>query len=341
MKRIYLHVGNFKTGTSAIQRFCHQHQAELLEQGLCYPQSARPAGAPNSHSALPLSLFNKYAAFTPRWYAETEPFGKTAQALRSELDASEAESFLISSEELFRFPSLPEAVLVKASEDFARLFAGYEVAVIMYVREPLSFAKSWYNQINKSPLPCGRFSNFVYYLQHTYMNPEVNARFWRNMFGDDALIIRPYTSNPDKHIDAFLALMGITPSMPAATKTDRINPGRNEGSLEADRLAKVYSLSSIAEREVFLRSDALKSTAAIAELKQKIDTINTRFNKFCDDEGLTGMRSKLTLEEILVHEEKVNQRLVQPGWHLRRFHYRAVNHPTAVKLINFVKRLKA
>ena len=339
MKRIYLHVGNFKTGTSAIQRFCHQHRSQLLKQGLNYPLSARPAGTPHSHSALPLSLYNKYGAFTPRWYTETETFEQAAENVRSELKASEADSFLISSEELFRFPSLPEPVLGKASEDLSRLFTGYEVIVIMYVREPLSFARSWYNQINKSPLPCGRFSNFVYYLQHSYMNPEVNARFWRKIFGDDSLIIRPYTSDPNEHIDAFLALMGITSSIDTAAKTDRVNQGRDEGSLEADRLAKVYSLRSLAEREAFLGSDALRSTAAMTRLKQKIGVINTRFDKFCEDEGLTGVRSKLTLEEILVHEEIVNHRLAQPSWHLRRFYYRVVNHPTTVKLINFLKRL--
>jgi hypothetical protein len=41
MKTVYLHIGNFKTGTSAIQASCSRNRDLLLENGIDYLLSGR------------------------------------------------------------------------------------------------------------------------------------------------------------------------------------------------------------------------------------------------------------------------------------------------------------
>ncbi|MGV6852729.1 MAG: hypothetical protein ACWA5R_11220, partial [bacterium] len=41
MKKVILHIGTPKTGTSSIQRWLYQHSETLLELGILYPRTGR------------------------------------------------------------------------------------------------------------------------------------------------------------------------------------------------------------------------------------------------------------------------------------------------------------
>ncbi|MFV8819723.1 hypothetical protein [Haliea sp. E17] len=337
MKTVYLHIGNFKTGTTAIQRFCHTNREKLEQKGVRYLLSARPVGAGVSHSALPLSLLKKHDEFTPLWYTQDRSFNELCLDIRDEISRSKVDKILISSEEFFRFPSLSEPKKVLVREEISNLFKGYNIRVIMYVREPMSFCKSWYNQVNKSPLPCGRFSDFVFYLAPALVDPRFNAQFWRELFGSDSLIIRPYTSNPENHLRSFWQAVGIEMECQLPDNNRKANPGRDERTLETDRLAKVWSMKPDERRLVFMRGNALRSPQNIQAFKEKIEAINIAFDNFCQQELIEDLRSVLTLESVIAHEELINRRDAPPPSLYKKLKYAALNRASAQSLKNIIK----
>ncbi len=327
VKTVYLHVGNFKTGTSAIQKYCSDHREELLLAGVDYLASARPAGHSTNHGCLPLSLYRKLGVFTPAWYDNPETFDEVAAVVRAEIASSSAPTVLISSEEFYRLASFREEVRRSAMGELKELFAGYEVQVVMYVREPLDFLKSWYNQVNKSALPTGRFTDFFYRLHNAFLMPHLNAMLWRECFSENCLIVQSYRAEGAAHVRQFLQLVGAGDVEIQPTAEKLVNPGRRESTLERDRLAKIMALPSESQRQRYLHNQALASEAARQKLEARIRRVNNLFEKFCRHEGLNDLQSNLSLEALLAHEEQVNPRSVDAAPGLRGAGYALLNHP--------------
>ena len=157
MKTIYLHVGNFKTGTSAIQKFCSDNRGKLLKCGYDYIDCARPRNNHTNHGKLPLSLAQKHGCYIPNWYNEKDDYQSVSKAVVEEIESSVCENIIISSEEFYRIAGYKKAIVQSAANELQELFAGHTVKALMYVREPLEMLKSWYNQANKPNVPTRRF----------------------------------------------------------------------------------------------------------------------------------------------------------------------------------------
>lgn len=308
MKTLYLHVGNFKTGTSAIQKYCSDNRKQLMENGLNYLREGSTAKDNSNHSKLPLSLIAKYGHSLPSWYSETDSFESVASAILGEIEDSAVENILVSSEEFYRLPGYRKATIKGAIEDLRRLFAGKNVRVIMYVREPMPFVKSWYNQVNKDQLPYRRFIDFLYFLNESLIIPRKNAAFWRDCFGADCLILEPYRRQGYDHIQRFMTLVNTNIDNISFNQDMLVNPKRSELSLEQDRIDRIMTACSITERETYLRSFVFNNENNFRLLRNKILRINREFAKFCREENIPFENSRFTLRELLVHEEHVNRK---------------------------------
>jgi hypothetical protein len=340
MKTVYLHVGNFKTGTSAIQKYCSDQRTELLAAGVNYLESARPTGGSASHGCLPLGLYLKFGEFVPDWYSATATFEQVAASVASEIADTSANVLLISSEEFYRLPSLAEDVRHQATEELRQLFGDCVVRVIMYVREPMGFLKSWYNQVNKSALPTARFTDFFCSLDKSLLLPHVNAAFWRECFGDDCLIVRPYDADEQHHVRCFLELVGLRDLEVTPSAMKRVNPGRKESTLERDRIAKIMALPAAEERQWYLVSHAFSSMESAQRLETVIQWVNKIFDTFCSREGLDGMRSEICLGALQVHEEQMNPRQVHSVSGLRSAFYAIQNRPFIIRVKNMLKKFR-
>ncbi|WHI46639.1 hypothetical protein [Microbulbifer sp. VAAF005] len=145
MKTLYLHVGNFKTGTSSIQRICHDSDLDVL-----YPKSCRPQNNTTNHGRLTLSLLRDYGVPSPTWFnGKNIIFKNELEAIQQEILSSPKDKVLISSEELFSICASGKGDEI--AEALQSSFREFSVKIIMYIREPLSFLNSWYNQLNKGP----------------------------------------------------------------------------------------------------------------------------------------------------------------------------------------------
>ncbi|RLA52285.1 MAG: hypothetical protein DRR42_08005 [Gammaproteobacteria bacterium] len=318
MKTIYLHVGNFKAGTSAIQKFCSEHRGNLLDCGFDYIKSARPSSNITNHGKIPLSLLRKYGGHLPYWYDDKDMFADVSKKVRSEINNSHCSNIIISSEEFYRIAGNKKHIMESAGPDLQKLFRGHQVKIIMYVREPLEMLKSWYNQASKSNKPLPRFTDFFYRLNNSILLPQRNTKFWRSYFGKNCLIIEPYSLSGAEHIHRFLDLMradmapGITP------QNSVINTKRSEDTLEPDRISKIMLLRDKAERDEFLDSFTFKNSTNTKQVEEKIDFINRRFQVFCQEEGLDFANASFTLFDLITHENTVNRNDIVAPSHLRR-----------------------
>lgn len=308
MKTIYLHVGNFKTGTSAIQRYCSDNQKELMDCGIDYLEVARPRSNPTNHGMIPLSLQSKYGEFIPSWYDDNESFEAVFYDVKKAVDNSPCNNIVISSEEFYRIPGLRKITVEHMQNNLRELFEGYDVKLLMYVRPPLDMLKSWYNEVNKANKPSRRFTDFFYVLDKSILLPTENAIFWRKCFGTRNLSIESYELNGQLHIEHFLKLVGVNIQKAPPRSEALVNKKRDEHTLERDRISRILQLSDKKEREKYLRSVAFMNTQNFEKLQSKIDRINHVFSKFCQDEGLDISNGTLNLRDLLIHEEEINRK---------------------------------
>lgn len=335
MKTIYLHVGNFKTGTSAIQKFCSDNRSSLLESGYDYIRSARPRTTPTNHGKLPLSLASEYDIYVPAWYREKDDFKSVSKAVIEEIEGSSCNNIIISSEEFYRFAGNRDATVGLLSEELRKLFSRYNVKVIIYVREPLGMAKSWYNQANKGRAPTRRFMDFFYYMNTSLLLPQKNAALWRDCFGTDCLVLEPYRLSRTDHIHRFLALMGAQLPLSVPLSERLVNKKRKDETIELDRIARVMRIESDDERAMYLESFVLKNKKNTELLLEKINLINIEFLNFCQREGLDYCENaEFTLNDLAEYEEKINN--VKPmAFSLLR---RKLGEVRYSRLARFIKR---
>ncbi|MCY4043723.1 MAG: hypothetical protein OXE99_01435 [Cellvibrionales bacterium] len=130
-KKLILHIGRHKTGTTSLQTFLFQNRDALKRQGVLYPVSGLRVAAhhwisePLARKKLKVTGALTHFIESPHW-----------QQLTDEIDQSPQEVVLLSSE---AFQNVEPEVL-------AGLFQGFDVEVIVYLRGQVDYLASSYAQ---------------------------------------------------------------------------------------------------------------------------------------------------------------------------------------------------
>ncbi len=220
-KRVYLHIGWEKTGTSAIQVFCARNQDWLNERGMHYPLM----GTLPQHVDLYDDLQMGYASRIRHSY----------DAVRAEIDRCEHETMIFSHESLH---TCSPAI-------FAQIFQGCEVQIIAYIRRPDTAIISFF-------VTMARFGLIsVHDMFHAVRKfaQDHAGRFeyywaltgFASQFGRDHITVRHY--QPDELIGGqtvsdFMHLLGIDDL--TQSKWPKDQPNR---SLDADQFAIVLQFA--------------------------------------------------------------------------------------------------
>lgn len=120
MRKLIIHIGSAKTGTTSLQSFLANNGPLLRDHGFIYPKSGR--GDTANH-------FSLFASLMPNvWYCPQPPpsFAETWESLREEI-ASTSEVTIISFEGFFR---LTEQEL----SHIRNLFQDFEIRIVCYLR---------------------------------------------------------------------------------------------------------------------------------------------------------------------------------------------------------------
>jgi hypothetical protein len=128
VRKIILHIGMHKTGTTAFQSFCEQNSETLNAAGFLYPHAGRPelASVREGHHLLPWSLTG-HAGIPHLWPGWLSDRQDVWSQLTQELEQSGCQTAIISSEEFERFSPSQTAEL-------AEKLRRYEVVVLISLR---------------------------------------------------------------------------------------------------------------------------------------------------------------------------------------------------------------
>lgn len=154
MKKVLLHIGHHKTGSSAIQKFLHQNKDKLAHNGILYPSTGTD-GAPAHHSIRQIIESGDQASI--------EIFRE--KLVQESVDFS---SLVISSENLSR---------LKVPGDLIKtLNFAEEFEVVFYLRDPMDYFMSAYRQRIQAT---NNFISFNEYIHNRNLRYREISELWK------------------------------------------------------------------------------------------------------------------------------------------------------------------
>lgn len=198
VKTLYIHIGHYKTGTTALQVFLAKNTDLLRASDLSYVDANR---IHQKHSDLAFSVLHSFGLkYLMHGYDNSTPYETMWKNVFEEVSSSKYSRHIVSSEELIRlgeFPDSQQAVL-----EIANLAKSYNinVKIICFLRKIESHIESWYNQLMKMRINEGINvnSNFppIKYawdsIERIHFDYKVALNCWIKAFGHDNLIIKQY-----------------------------------------------------------------------------------------------------------------------------------------------------
>lgn len=185
MKKLFLHIGTHKTGTTAIQFILNRNREALSNCGWLYPLSGMTERH-HGHHELAWTLLGRSAFDFSR--------------LRKEIEDSPCANVVVSSEE---FEFCKDAAKVKEAFSFA------QVEVVLYLRRQDDLLLSEYNQNVKSGTYFKPLAHFADMLERqSRLDYFGMCNRWSNAFGKDALKVCIYRTSEDA-LKSFARLTGL------------------------------------------------------------------------------------------------------------------------------------
>ena len=201
-RRLFLHIGMNKAGSSAIQRTLAANEALLRGAGLLYPRAGRArSGAHHllSH-ALGFSQGEPPPASSPREFRDLD------RRIAAEARRRDCRTVVISSEV---FTTAKEVPAVRA------FFADWDVRVVVYLRRHDHWWASCYSQGVRTQSSPPWAPGFEAWYAHQRKRPtKGDYRWllaqWAAVFGEDRILVRPYEreQNAPGIVADFLAAIG-------------------------------------------------------------------------------------------------------------------------------------
>jgi hypothetical protein len=186
MKKVILHIGRHKSGTSSLQGFLHTNSDILKEMGVLYPNTGR--GKQVAHHRL--------ASFLERPECDSKEYQQLKAQLK--LEASNFDSIIISSEGFQNCKDLD------GLRDF---FGDYHLHVVVYFREILDYLQSAYAQ---SVQNTNESRDFELYAEQTKLNYQAFYNRWAEIA--DSISAHYFHRSALKNqdiIDDFLSISGL------------------------------------------------------------------------------------------------------------------------------------
>ena len=282
-KQIFLHIGHYKTGSSALQKYLSDASGELRQKGFLYPECCRPGNNPTNHGHLSLSLAREHGFHPPAWYQADMTSDAAFAELNKTLRSASEDKIILSSEEFMQLALRddPDAAVGHLKEHLS----GHDVRIVQYLREPFALLKSWFNEVNKGPVATRTFPVFFMNLNEHFLAQGQIWECFAKHFGAENIQLITYGKSGAAHLSGFLSAIGcdLTPS----EDSEPVQVAQPEHLLELSRLAKErhgsrddYTITRIRDgeaidrrartisesyREIARRSDAMQDSLLTGE----------------------------------------------------------------------------
>ena len=250
-KKLYLHIGANKTGSSAIQLFLVKNREKLEETGYCYPK----------YGELHNAHYNISSAFGCGPSVEGVDFKTLSKKLYDEC----GQNSCILSSEYFITAKNAEGIYNSLSKDF-------DIEVIVYLRRHDLWYESLYNQAVKTVAnpPWGKgiesYLNFQWKKGGQTFDYLQIIKIW-NAFEDMKLTVRPYEKESFLNGDIFEDFMeAIGISKPDVFDT---NVGVINESIPLEYLDLVDSVNRSEALSVIEKNRIIRAVKKIEQGKSK------------------------------------------------------------------------
>ena len=182
-KRLVIHIGYHKTGSTSVQTYMEENRDFLEERGLFYPPTQRDDRRP--YYSKHLHLFDQLIAKNHAAEGYRDHVRDALSPYVREILSSGAETAVISEESFSGMhPDIIRALGV-LKQDF-------DVHVLAIIRRQDAFLQSWYQQSIKDFREQRTFARFINEGDwHRLYYHDTLAR-WAEVFGEDRLIVRSY-----------------------------------------------------------------------------------------------------------------------------------------------------
>lgn len=188
-KTVFLHIGFFKTGTSAVQELLYINRSHLKANNYYYPDLGC-----NHHNCLPAMM--AFAAGSPvPPVSRMDECQKGAEEIWNEIingfEESSLDNMIISAEMFIDF-SFKEQYHYLVDE-VGKYLSKYQVTVIVYLREHISYIRSMYQQIIKDGDIFTREEAFILnHLNGWHLSFYPTLQNWARVFGKENMVVDIY-----------------------------------------------------------------------------------------------------------------------------------------------------
>lgn len=236
-KRLFVHLGISKTGSSSLQKSLYERRNILEDSGIKYLDSGRISTSDIAHTGFAFSMLDQY----PEWAASKDhDYKSIIESMASEVRASNLANFICSSEALSSVHDINKLVFLRdCFSDVCDLY------FVIFLRRPDSWVYSWFCQATKNhPFISVSFSKFMNTAKYEFFD---TIDRYASVFGDNSMIPVAYEALKTDGVgieDCFMKAIGLdgVVSFPKLTIQENVTPS-------ADVLALFRTLNAIIEME--------------------------------------------------------------------------------------------
>ena len=187
-KKIILHIGTNKTGTSTIQKYLALNKENLISNKILYPSTGQLYFAHYKFSAI----------FNLNPLSEVVDGDILKEQLEKEIQETDCNTIIISSEYF---------ILAKNIQLIKEYFRNYDVYILVYLRRHDEWYESLYNQVIKILHPPKwekgpeKYVEWVEYSKKQAVEYELLLDRWTQAFTINNITIRPFEKQQFKNND--------------------------------------------------------------------------------------------------------------------------------------------
>ncbi len=266
-KKLVVHIGLFKTGTTSVQYFLNSNMYHLFEQGFYYPATGRHPRAHVQHTLISDAFMKVPSSRGDFAFANGVNSKIVTDMVLHEMDIANRQTNIISSESL--------CLLDQAGvERFGEVFHDYDIRPIVYLRNMVDLADASYqtqvmsNAAPKSP----KVEDSGFFSWPTALDIFGRCKRWASISGTGKIITRDYEQSKSPGIvHDFCQVVGIDVSK---TEKTYLNSTLNK-SVPMSRVLLRHKLSSLnlnpAEFEEMILAESVDAAGSYIPPQLQID----------------------------------------------------------------------
>lgn len=246
--RLYLHIGQQKTGSTTLQYFLQKNREQLAKKKILYPK----AFGNLKHFRL---LKNNTVL--------KKPNNKYVEEFRNELAEKKWKSVILSDENLFVCRLIKRAVLIDLLKEFFD-----DIVIVVYLRRQDEHLVSNYQQQVKGEITLTLEEYIEHIISRNYYNYFSVIKSWEKLLPDATFNLRPFGKLINNNItEDFCVQIGVKPSK---YKHDLDRANKSKSALTIELLRKLNIIKNGQQAEDLEEEELVEFKEKVKLLRAKI-----------------------------------------------------------------------